>query len=137
MRTQNRRLKPRTKLRGTRLEEAALRELAKLDTWQSIPISWEALATRLGVSRQALAKKVTVKEALRHAKSELKKQAGITPDAVVKRTLQARIAELKNELKEKDRQLDAWVQKWATIEANCSKHAFPADKILEPLLLIP
>jgi hypothetical protein len=52
---------------------------------------------------------------------------------VVRRTLDQRVADLERQLTERNRQLDAWIEKWATVEYNCRRYGFDPDKILEPL----
>jgi hypothetical protein len=129
-----RRLKPRGHLRGNRLQETALRELASTASWrENEPLTWDALAARLGVSRQALASKPAVVEAFHRAKREIAALEGSSPHAVVRRTLDERVADLEGQLTERNRQLDSWVEKWVTIEYNCRKYGFDSDKILEPL----
>jgi hypothetical protein len=130
MRAQIRRLRPRRDLRGKRLEETAIRELRDADSWRTgTPLSWKTLAARLGVSRQALATKPAVVEAYHATKLEFKKAHGKSPEAVLKRTLSDRIKELETRLRERDHQLDAWVQKWATIEYNCRLYNYDPDKL--------
>jgi hypothetical protein len=122
-------------LRGPALESAALRELADTNSWrEGEPLTWENLASRLGVSRQAIATKDSVKEALHRAQAELKRDPSRAPAAVVRRTYQDQIDDLRRQLAERDRQLNAWIEKWVTVEANCLKYGYKPDLILEALI---
>jgi hypothetical protein len=135
MRTQVRRLKPRRNLRGERLKEVAIRELEATETWrQDVPLSWQALASRLGVSRQSVAKKPAVVEAFHRAKATLRKHLSDSPEVAVRRTLEQYVEELRLLLREKDRVLDSWIEKWVTIEHNCRSLGYDADKVLQPLV---
>ena len=108
MSVRKRRLKPRGHLRGKRLQETALRELASTASWhEKDPLTWGSLATRLGVSRQALASKSAVVEAFHRAKREIVTLDGSSPHAIVRRTLDQRVADLERQLTERNRQLDA------------------------------
>jgi hypothetical protein len=134
MSIRKRRLKPRGHLRGNRLQETALRELASTASWhEKEPLTWGSLATRLGVSRQALASKPAVVEAFHRAKGEIAALEGSSPQAIVRRTLDQRVADLEGQLSERNRQLNAWIEKWVTIEYNCRRYGLSPDKILEPL----
>ena len=134
MNARKRRLKPRAHLRGKRLQDTALRELASSASWQEgEPLTWQSLATRMGVSRQALASKPAVVEAYHKAKKEIAAVGSNSPLAIVRRSLEQRIADLSNQLTERNKQLNAWIEKWATVEYNCRRYGYDADKILEPL----
>lgn len=135
MSTKKRKLKPRGGLRGTRLQETALRELANTSSWRDgESLSWASLATRLGVSRQAVAMKPAVVEAFHRAKKEVTAMEGSSPLAVVRRTLEQRVADLQDQLDDRNRQLNTWIEKWATVEYNCRRYGYDPDKILEPLM---
>lgn len=134
MSTRPRRLKPRGYLRGKRLLDAALRELSSTASWMhGESLTWGSLAARIGVSRQALASKAAVVEAYHRAKKEIAALEDGSPLAVVRRSLDQRIADLEMQLKERNRQLDAWIEKWVTVEYNCRRYGYEPDKILEPL----
>lgn len=134
MNPRKRRLKPRAHLRGKRLQDTALRELASTASWQEgESLTWVSLATRMGVSRQALASKPVVVEAYHKAKKEIAAIGANSPQAVVRRSLDQRIADLNSQLTERNKQLNAWIEKWATVEYNCRQYGYDADKILEPL----
>jgi hypothetical protein len=112
-----------------------LRELSSTASWcNEEPLSWEALAARLGVSRQAIAIKPAVVEAYHSAKKDVAAFKGGSPQAVVRRSLEQRVAEMQKKLDERDRQLNVWIEKWATVEYNCRRYGHDPDKILEPLV---
>jgi hypothetical protein len=134
MSIKKRRLKPRGNLRGNRLQDTALRELASTASWHNgESLTWDSLATRLGVSRQALASKPAVVEAYHRAKKEIAALEDGSPQAVVRRTIDQRVADLEMQLNERNRQLNAWIEKWVTVEYNCRRYGYEPDKILEPL----
>ena len=122
-------------LRGPTLVAAALRELADTNSWRDgEPLTWENLADRLGVSRQAIATKDAVKQALHKAQAELKRDPSLSPAAVVRRTYQDQIEELRCQLAERDRQLSTWIEKWVTVEVNCLKYGYKPDLLLGALI---
>ncbi len=134
MSIKKRRLKPRGNLRGSRLQDTALRELASTASWHNgESLTWGSLAARIGVSRQALASKTAVVEAYHRAKKEIATLENSSPQAIVRRTLDQRVADLEMQLNERNRQLNAWIEKWVTVEYNCRRYGFEPDKILEPL----
>jgi hypothetical protein len=94
MRVRKKRMRPRRALRGAKLEGAAIRELSDLSSWKDLPLTWAALAQRLGVSRQAIATKPAVQAAYDDARKGLKAAAKdqYSPEAIARRTVQERIA---------------------------------------------
>lgn len=131
----NRILRPRRALRGAHLNEAAIRQLADLESWSAELLTWDNLAKRLGVSRQAIENKKTrpaVYEAFHAAKAALKAGAP-TPTADLRRTLAEQIKSLRDTIEAKDRQLDAWAEKWAAVEFNAHKKRIDPDLLLQPL----
>lgn len=125
--------RPRLRLRGKRLESAALRELADIESWKTEgPLTWGVLAKKLGVSRQAIATKPSVKEAYHHAQKELKRASGNSPEAIIKRTLESQLQRMKQELAEKDALLDRWIEKWVGVEVRCRQRGINPDEILGP-----
>ena len=131
----NRILRPRQALRGAHLNEAAMRQLADRESWSAEILTWDNLAKRLGVSRQAIENKKTrpaVYDAFHAAKAALKEGAP-TPTAELRRTLAEQIKSLRDTIKAKDRQLDEWVERWAAIEHNANAKGINPDIILMPL----
>lgn len=127
-------------LRGRRLFEAALREVADFGSWtRGEDLTWANLARRLGVSRQALeSRRPDEKEALREAvgkqKEALRKtDYGADSAKVVRRTLEERIEASKAETAQLRKELDCWIEKWVTVEYNCRRRHINADDILTPL----
>src|SRR5664279_3285724 len=110
--------RPRRALRGKRLIDAALREVADFFSWTAgTPLTQESLAARLGVSRQAIATKPVIVDAIRKTKAELRMGGGEqAPDKVVRRTLEQRLEQLQKEKAQMQAQLDAWIEKWVTVE---------------------
>ena len=78
MRIRKKRMRPRRVLRGAKLEGAAIRELSDLSSWKDLPLTWAALAQRLGVSRQAIATKPAVQVAYDDAHKQLKAASKIS-----------------------------------------------------------
>lgn len=131
----NRILRPRRALRGALLNEAAIRQLADRESWSAELLTWDNLAKRLGVSRQAIENKKTrpaVYEAFHAAKAALKEGAP-TPTAELRRTLAEQIKSLRDTIEAKDRQLDEWVERWAAIEHNAHAKGVDPDLLLMPL----
>ena len=88
-----------------------------------------------GRSRQAIENKKTrpaVYEAFHAAKAALKAGAP-TPTADLRRTLAEQIKSLRDTIEAKDRQLDAWAEKWAAVEFNAHKKRIDPDLLLQPL----
>jgi hypothetical protein len=128
--------RPRHVLRGVHLNEAVIRSLTDLESWSAETLTWENLAKRFGVSRQAIENKErrpAVYDAFHAAKAALKRGLPTSPDAVLKRTLADEIKGLRDTIKAKDRQLDAWAEKWASVEFNAHSNGINADLILLPL----
>jgi hypothetical protein len=88
MRIRKKRMRPRRVLRGAKLEGAAIRELSDLSSWKDLPLTWAALAQRLGVSRQAIATKSAVQLAYNEAHKRLKaaSEDQYSPEAIARRT---------------------------------------------------
>lgn len=121
-------------LRGDRLKDAALHELAKLDSWrEGPPLTWAALSGRLGVSRQAVEAKPEVVAAFKAARTELQKARQSTPEALVRRSLEDRLTAMQAELASMQRTLDRWVEKWVSVEVQCRAAGIKPDKVLEPV----
>ncbi len=127
-------------LRGRRLVDAALREIGDLGSWsRGEKLTWGNLAKRLGVSRQALQSRPKeegdeLKAAFWKQKEVLREtEDGLNPDKVIRRTLNERIEASKAEIVRLQRQLDGWIEKWATVEYNCRRMGVDADEILTPL----
>ena len=109
------------------------------DQLQSEAVSWiegQAGETQIaGRSRQAIDNKKTrpaVYEAFHAAKAALKAGAP-TPTADLRRTLAEQIKSLRDTIEAKDRQLDAWAEKWAAVEFNAHKKRIDPDLLLQPL----
>lgn len=132
----NRILRPRRALRGALLDEAAIRQLSDRGSWSAELLTWDNLAKRLGVSRQAIENKKTrpaVYEAFHAAKAALKEGASTSPSAELRRTLAEQIKSLRDTIEAKDRQLDAWAEKWAAVEFHAHKNGIKPDLLLQPL----
>ena len=131
------RLRPRRVLRGENLLQAALKELADAASWQSEqgPLTWFALARRLGVSRQAVATKPAIQEAYAAAQDKLRRAALDTsnPQAVVRRTLEDRVAHLEAEIERLGRERDGWIEQWVAAEHNCRLYGYDPDKVFAPI----
>jgi len=128
--------RPRHVLRGVQLNEAVIRALDDLESWNTDTLTWENLAKRFGVTRQAIENKKrrpAVYDAYHAAKAALKRRLPTSPDAVVKRTLAGEIENLRDTIKAKDRQLDEWAEKWAAVEFNAHKNGFNPDLLFAPL----
>lgn len=125
----------RKSLRGKRLLEAALREIADFASWtRGEKFTWANLAVRLGVSRQTLESKAELTAAVERLRIDLRRTDGGQNSAkVVRRTLDQRIQNLEAENKALQAQLDSWVEKWVTVEHNCRLHNIDPDEILTPL----
>jgi len=137
----NRKGKWKAALRGKRLFNAALREIADFGSWtHGDKLTWSNLAARLGVSRQALeSRPIGEKEVLRDAfwkqKEALQKtEYGTDTEKVVRRTFEERLEASRAEIQRLNKQLDSWVEKWVTVEYNCRSIGLDAEKILTPLL---
>jgi hypothetical protein len=136
MTLRNRILRPRSPLRGPRLNEAALKELADLESWSAEMLTWANLAKRLNVSRQAIEnkkKRPLVYEAFHKTKAALRGSLPSSPDAVAKRTIQDEINSLRDTIKAKELQLDEWAEKWAAVEFNAHRHGYNPDLLFAPL----
>ena len=102
-------------------------------------MTWGNLAERLGVSRQALEtrspeEKQVLSDAYWKQKESLRRtENGSNPTKVIRRTFEERIEAAKTETAQLRKQLDCWIEKWATVEYNCRRLGVDADKILEPL----
>ena len=123
------------KLRGQKLVDAALKELADFNSWaREGKFTWGSLAARLGVSRQALEGKETVTDAADRLRADLKKtDGGRNLAKIARRTHEQRIQQLEADKKALQEQIDRWVEKWVTVEYNCVTMNIAPDKILEPL----
>jgi hypothetical protein len=139
MRIRKKRMRPRRVLRGAKLEGAAIRELSDLSSWKDLPLTWAALAQRLGVSRQAIATKSAVQLAYNEAHKRLKaaSEDQYSPEAIARRTSEERIASLEVEIKELRSQRDRWIERWAWIEHNAHQYGYDPDKLFEPLQPTP
>ena len=137
IRKRAKRLRPRKVLRGSLLVNAALKELADTASWQTdlAPLTWLALAHRLGVSRQAIATKPVIKEAYAVAQERLQKAKVDTadPQVVGRRSLEERVASLHAEIEQFGRERDAWIERWVAVEHNCRLHGYDPDKLFAPL----
>lgn len=131
------RLRPRHVLRGPRLIQTALRELEDLTSWQAEGqrLTWQALAARLGVSRQAVATKPELQEAYRRAQERLRNPPPNASDPVVatRRSYEQRIAQLEAELARLREERDGWIQRWMQVEHNCRLHGVDPDQIFAPV----
>ena len=128
--------RPRHVLRGAHLNEAVIRALADLESWSAGTLSWDNLAKRFGVTRQAIENKKrrpAVFDAFHAAKAALKRGVPTSPDAVLKRTLADEIKGLRDTIKVKDRQLAEWAEKWAAVEFNAHKNGVDPDLLFAPL----
>jgi hypothetical protein len=94
-------------------------------------LTWEELAQRLGVSRQAIAGKPTVQQAYQVAHKGLNATTGEqhSPEALARRTFEERIYALELELKELRPQRDKWIERWGTVEQNCRLYGYDPDKL--------
>jgi hypothetical protein len=139
MRIRKIRMRPRRVLRGAKLEAAAIRELSDLSSWKDLPLTWAALAQRLGVSRQAIATKLAVQVAYSDAHKRLKAASKDqhAPEAIARRTAEERIASLELEIKELRSQRDRWIERWACIEHNAHQYGYDPDKLFQPLQSMP
>ena len=139
MRIRKKRLRPRRMLRGAKLEGASIRELSDLSSWKDLPLTWMALAQRLGVSRQAIATKPAVQIAHGDAQKRLKaaSEDQHSPEAIARRTSEERIASHESEIKELRSQRDRWLERWACIEHNAHQYGYDPDKLFEPLQPVP
>lgn len=118
--TNRKKLRPRRPIRGDELTQIALRELSDLSSWQQgTRLSWGALAERVRVTRQALMKRQELKDAYRNAKTALKTNQK-TAKAILRRDVDQQIATLNAELAKAKATVDAYIEKWAQIERNCS-----------------
>lgn len=127
-------MEPNARLRGERLQEAALRELANVDSWcQAGRLTWAGLSARLNVSRQALEAKKDVVMAYRAAHSKLKERYSASPGAVLKRSLEEQVKQLRADVADKQRKLDHWIERWVSVEVECRKLGINADAVLKPL----
>lgn len=120
------------KPRGAKLELAAIEELHDPIKWDGVQITWEALAKRLGVSRQAIATKPAVVAALNEAKKR-QRSAEAGGGAAPRRSLEQRVAALQQQVEDHKRREAAWVEKWAQVEANCVRYGYNADLLWAPL----
>jgi uncharacterized protein YceH (UPF0502 family) len=117
-----RRRSRRHALRGKFLVEAAVKELGDIVSWQNGPrLTWNNLAARLGVSRQAVATKELLKQPFEHAKKEIRKNYS-SAKAIVRRDSDARITVLKQQVADLEARLGLYLEKWAEIERNCQAH---------------
>jgi hypothetical protein len=82
--------------------------LNDLSLWKGLPLTWAALAQRLGVSRQAIATKPAVQVVYDDAHKRLKAASKdqYSPEAIDRRTAEERIASLQLEIKELRSQRD-------------------------------
>lgn len=125
---------PTTRLRGQRLQEAALRELADIESWrQSGPLTWSSLSARLNVTRQALEAKPDVVVAYKATQAKLKDLRATSPGAVQKRSLEDQVKRLRAEVADKQRHLDYFIERWHAVEAECRKLGINPDAVLTPL----
>jgi hypothetical protein len=124
-------------LRGKALVDTALRELSDTASWAPphAPLTWERLAARLGVSRQAVATKSQIKDAFARSKAELSRWSVeyFKPAEVVKRTLEDKVAALELEVKQLKSERDGWIEKWVQVEVNARRHGIDADLLFQPL----
>ncbi len=119
------------------LLEAALREVDDFASWtRDGGFTWNKLAARLGVSRQALEakNKGELGPAVERLRADLKKtDGGQNSTKLVRRTFDQRIQHLEAEREELRTQLDRWIEKWVTVEENCVTLNISPDQILAPL----
>lgn len=125
----------RRPLRGEKLVEAALDLLAdwanKSPNVQKITVA--ALAAALKVTRQpiynnGLAEKV--EEARKLQARNVVEKSGIPSRGKAPRDV---MAAKDRQIADMRRQLDGWIQRWATIEHNARMYGIDLDKILTPL----
>lgn len=127
------RKRTRLRLRGDRLTAAALRELADIECWAREPgLTWVELASRMGVTRQAVATKPEIVEAYHKTKTALNEARPMSPEAIVKRSMMERLESMKVEMAEMQIKLDRWIEKWVAVEAYCHANGSNGDAILDP-----
>jgi hypothetical protein len=121
-------LVPRKKLRGPALDKAFLALLAEPEKWpRGTPLTWENLAVKLDVSRQALERKQSRVDAFHSAKEQFCAAATNT-GRDPRRDEVDRLKEAHSKIAELERQLDAWRQKWIEMEKNChAKNMNPSE----------
>ena len=122
-------LRPRQPLRGQNLTKIALRELQDIASWQgNTSPTWGNLASRLGVSRQALERRYEVKTALAETKRTINRDV-TSAKGIVRLDAEARINKLNDKIAELMAERDAWLQKWAEIERNLHMHQIDPAKV--------
>lgn len=131
-------MKKRRPLRGQPLVDSALRHLSDVASWASPnePLTWDALAKRVGVSRQAVATKPAITAAFCEAKENIRKFSGdyFSPEKIHRRNVAEQIDELKQTIADLTRERDGWIERWVQVEANARKHAIDADILFQPVV---
>jgi hypothetical protein len=122
-------------LRGERLVNAARMALAHMVTLSPTtdPINIARLAARLQVTRQAIYDNNLKEVVSEHAALQRKNFAAETEATILRRPLEERITALEKENQELQRQLDCWIERWASVEYNAKIHGLNADQFFAPL----
>lgn len=105
------------KLRGQPLIDFVLHELRNVGSWDG-ELTWAKLAKRIGVSRQGMDRHEEISEAFAEAKRAIKKTKN-TAKSIVRRDAETRIKDLQIENQRLNKLLDAYLENWLRMEANC------------------
>ena len=124
-------------LRGQALVDAALRHLSDVASWAAPnePLTWDALAKRVGVSRQAVATKSVITAAFSEAKEKIRGFSAdyFSPEKVHRRDVDERIQEMEKTIKDLTRERDGWIERWVQVEANARANSLNADLLFQPV----
>lgn len=125
----------RRPLRGKELVKAAEGVLVEWAGFspETAPINVARLANKLKVSRQSIYNN-KLNETIEKYEKIQRENFGTESESAKKRRLaDERIAELKRQIEDLQKQLDGWIECWVTIDYNAKMHGWDMDLLLIPL----